>query len=335
MLNSSQTGFEYVKCNLCGSDDPKLLFKLPVRPQHRGQFNRDLWDIVRCNNCGLIYENPRPDSAARSIFYSFGNSEDRRFVDEWFLDNADINSIYWRQILKTMNHFISPGHLLDTGCGAGTFMIEAKKAGYTVSGQEISPFFAGYCREKLGLEIFEGELETLGLPSNSFDVLTAFDVIEHHPNPRQFLNEIHRLVHPDGLVVISTHDIGNFFARLYGVNWRYLGAIGHLTYFTRETLTQLLKVCGYRIVYIGGGHTIDANPAWEWLNRFTRFWRLIILRGLILWIYRPITAKVPRLTNWRIQIGAYSLTHQKLLMRAGKQIAMDDEMVALAIPNKI
>ena len=253
-------GIETICCNLCGADDTELLFKLPVIPYHQGIFNRDEWDIVRCRRCGLVYENPRSDAQARQYVYSFENEGDRRFVDDWFLDNADLNRATWQQVLKVLAKYKPAGTLLDVGCGAGTFLEEARRTGYWVKGQEVAPYFLRYCQETLGLEMYTGELEVLNLPAGSLDVVTAFDVIEHHPDPRRLLDEFRRLVKPDGVVVISTHDIGNWFARRYGVHWRYLGAIAHLTYFTRQTLSRMLDQAGFKVVYMGGGHTLDTSP---------------------------------------------------------------------------
>ena len=325
------TGIEYVRCNLCGDDNTRLLFKLPVRPQHIGVFNRDEWDIVRCQECGLIYENPRADTIARDYYYTFDNAGDYAFVQDWFLDNADLNRLTCKQILRAILHYCQGGNLLDVGCGTGNFLTEARKAGFDVSGQDVSPYFINYCRTHYDFPVYDSELETLGLPEASFDCVTSFDVIEHVRYPKQLLKEMRRLVRPGGLVVVGTHDIGNIFARLYGVEWRHMGAMGHITYFTRQTLSRMMNECSLDIVQHSGGHTVDGNKLAELRNYVTKFIRVVVLRSIILWIYKPITEHCPPLTHWGIRLGEATINHQKLLMRAGKQVVMNDNIILLAL----
>jgi SAM-dependent methyltransferase len=161
--------------------------------------------------------------------------------------------------------------------------------------------------------------------------VTAFDVIEHHPDPRSLLVEMRRIVKPGGLVVIGTHDVGNFFARIYGRHWRHMSAIGHLTYFTSSTLTKMMETSGFRVVHRGGAHTIDQTALAEWRNRIKQFFRLIALRAAILGIYQPLAAHIPILTRWKYQRAGFYLDHPKLLMRAGNQVIMNDNMVLLAL----
>jgi 2-polyprenyl-3-methyl-5-hydroxy-6-metoxy-1,4-benzoquinol methylase len=331
------SGLKYIPCHLCGADDTRLLYKLPVRPQYRGKFNRDIWDIVRCRQCGLIYTNPQPDRGALEYFYTFDNSVDQGFVQDWFIQCSDMNRVTCLQILRSMGRYLTAGRLLDVGCGPGTFLVEAQKAGFHVEGQEIAPFFIEYCQKQLGLNVHAGELDEHAgeldehaLKPASYDCVTAFDVIEHHPDPRKLLVEMRRLLKPEGLVVVSTHDIGNFFARLYGPKWRHLSAIGHLTYFTRQTLAGLLAKSGFQVLHVGGGHTIDRNDLAERMNFIKQFFRVIILRSLVLFLYAPLARLIPALSRWSISWNGIKLDHHKLMMRAGSQVIMNDNMVILA-----
>ena len=323
-------GIEYTHCHLCGASDATVRYKIPVRRDQQGIYGRDDWDIVQCDRCGLVYTNPRPDAAALDAYYSFTAEWDYQFVQEWFIQNADLQRATWQRFLRVMHRHAPAGRLLDVGCGAGTFLVQAQQAGYDVYGQEVSPYFVQYCREEHKLPIYEGELNALALQEGSFDVTAAFDVIEHHPHPEQMLQQMHRLLKPGGLIVISTHDIGNFYARLYGAKWRYLNPVGHLTYFTRQTLREMLRQAGFQILQTGGIHTIDNGRLAVMRNKIVQFVRVILLRSLIIAFYKPVAGRFPRLTRWQFRFRGAILNHQKLLMRAGSQIIMDDDMVILA-----
>lgn len=326
-------GIEYVRCNLCQADDYEVQFTIPVRDDQKGTFAQDEWDIVRCNHCGLIYVNPRPDTQAFAAYHEFENPQDFQTIQDWFIDNADLQRPTWRRYLQALQRFGKPGRLLDVGCGAGTFLVEAQRAGYEVTGQEVAPYFVDYCRRELGLTVFEGEIETLPLAPGSLDYATAFDVIEHHPKPDHMLREMHRLLRPGGLIAISTHDIGNPFARRYGAKWRFINPIGHLTYFTRQTLAAMLAKSGFQVLYKGGIHTIDGSAFAELRNWLVQFLRVIVLRSLVIGLYMPLARRYPALTNWRLKVGQGQWDHHRLTVRAGQQIVMNDDMVFIARRN--
>jgi 2-polyprenyl-3-methyl-5-hydroxy-6-metoxy-1,4-benzoquinol methylase len=323
-------GKQSVCCNLCGSNETKIRYTLPVREDQKGVFWRDEWDIVQCETCNLVYTNPRPDKEALTAYYRYENDFDYNYVQDWFIDNADLQRPTWQRFLKAMLRFDNPGYLLDVGCGAGSFLVEAKQLGYDVVGQEISPIFVDYCRNILGLKIYESEIEDLPFQKNTFDFITSFDVIEHHPDPRLLVSEMYRLLKPRGMAVISTHDIGNPFARIYGKKWRYLNPIGHLTYFDRNTLSKLLTENGFELLHTSGIHTIDGSKKAEFANWIIQFFRTIILRAMVIGIYKPVSSHIKPLRNWQIHYRGKTINHRKLLIRAGQQIIMNDDMVILA-----
>jgi len=328
---SVESDVEYVTCNLCGADNTALLFRAPTPQRYGNAFSRETWNIVRCRQCGLIYVNPRVGVSSLREFYCFENPADQTLVQEWFVDGADLQAPTWRRFLRIIHRYQPTGRLLDVGCGGGGFLVEARNLGYQVTGQDISPYFLDYCRSQHGLTVYGEELEALESMPGGFDCVTAFDVIEHHPDPKQMLTEIRRLLRPGGLAVVSTHDIGNLFARLYGVNWRHIHPVGHITYFTQTTLAKMLSATGFQVIHRGGLHTMDASTATEARNWLTQFGKVILLRSLILGFYRPLADHISTLTHWQFTWRGLRLDHTRLMMRVGQQIIMNDDMIFLAV----
>jgi 2-polyprenyl-3-methyl-5-hydroxy-6-metoxy-1,4-benzoquinol methylase len=325
-----RTGLRYTICHLCGSDDTRLLFQLPVPEHHKDHYALNTWNIVRCNRCGLIYENPQPDEQSLRKFYTFETHEDRRFVDSWFIGEAEHMHTIWRRYLAAMSKYIRQGELLDVGCGAGSFLVEAQKQGFSVAGQDIADFFVQYCWRTYGIKIFACAIEELAQSRQSyFDVITAFDMIEHHPQPKQLLQTIRGMIKPGGIVAISTHNVGNIFAKRYGSKWRHFH-FAHLTYFDRRTLTNLLEQTGFQVLKFGGLHTIDSSNAKEYRNYIFQFFKVIFLRFLILKTYMPIMKQFPRLTRWQLKLGRQTLNHERLVVRVGNQVILNDDMLLIA-----
>ena len=83
---------------------------------------------------------------------------------------------------------------------------------------------------------------------SSFDVITAFDVVEHLANPQEVLAKIRRKLKPDGLLVISVPLIDSFAARWFGKRWHAL-VPSHLNYFSRKSLKNFYESLGYGFDY--------------------------------------------------------------------------------------
>lgn len=74
-------------------------------------------------------------------------------------------------------------------------------------------------------------------------------LLEHLYNPRQTLEEVFRILKKDGMLAIAVPDVDHLRSRCYGKNWKYFGPPGHLWYFSKTTLRNLLESIGYSIVF--------------------------------------------------------------------------------------
>ena len=102
---------------------------------------------------------------------------------------------------------LAPGReLLDIGCGTGNFLAAERDAGYSVSGTELDRNAARFAKERLGLP------RVLGLtisefaekyPSEKFDVVTFFEVLEHQAAPVEFLEKVKACLRPGAYIALS------------------------------------------------------------------------------------------------------------------------------------
>jgi 2-polyprenyl-3-methyl-5-hydroxy-6-metoxy-1,4-benzoquinol methylase len=150
------------------------------------------------------------------------------------------------------------GRLLEVGCGDGDFLVSAETEGWSVMGVEYS---ATAC-EKTGRrlkngDVLCGELQTLRLPAEQFDLCVISDVIEHVRSPLDFLKEIYRVLKPGGALFIATPSMDSWSARLMRQKWMEFKA-EHLTYFDRHTLQTALFKSGFQDVIV--------EPGWKILN---------------------------------------------------------------------
>lgn len=140
------------------------------------------------------------------------------------------------------------GQVLDVGCGTGGFLYELQRTGkYQVIGIDINEYALSLAQQQ-GIRVQYGELVDLCFPAASFDVVTAWEVIEHVRDPEATLGEIHRVLKPTGTLLLSTPNGASWQARFWRNYWCGWDLPRHLQIFSRESLYELLRNSGFRII---------------------------------------------------------------------------------------
>lgn len=213
-------------------------------------FYCDNYPIVQCHNCGQIFTGIRLQAISRQNFYD-NPKYFKRMYGKFRLHPSSL----WHRIvaykrLKLIERFGARGKLLDVGCGYGIFLNTARRYGWSVFGVELSHLAYEYGRNFYSLDIFHGAVEEANYPDHSFDVITAWDVLEHLSDPIIFLKAIRRILKKDGICFFSLPNIESTAARVFKDKWWTLRPAEHIWHFTPRTITQLLNEQGYTILFL-------------------------------------------------------------------------------------
>ncbi len=241
-----KTYLETIFCPLCKEKMCKKLY-----PKHYAR-------IVQCVSCGLIYTNPRLKQRFLKHLYSeeyFKNNNSHVIgYADYVKDETNITKTFSKRLLEIERH-VTKGRILDVGSATGFFLNSARKNGWSVEGVEVSNFAANFAREKFDLQIYQGDITTLDLPKNSYDVITMWDVIEHVTNPIAVLKRLRMSLTDNGILVMTTPDAGSIPARLTKHKWvGYKLSDEHLTYFSKKTIENLFERAGFAMIdnhYVG------------------------------------------------------------------------------------
>jgi SAM-dependent methyltransferase len=245
---------EQIACPLCGSTSgsPSLLARDLVfaRPGR--------YALVRCGGCGLQYVNPRPTGEALGAHYPedyFGyaihEKESRlmRGVLGAFARGISLRRIGYLE--KVTGRIAPETRVLDVGCGVNHLLYHLKQArGCEGLGLDFKTEIVAHVKERLGMPILCGTLQTAGLQPGRFDIVTMMEYLEHEPDPLAVLREARRVTRDDGYLALELPHLSGLPARVFGSLWWNLDIPRHLVFFTPETLKSALERTGFELLRI-------------------------------------------------------------------------------------
>ncbi len=206
--------------------------------------------VIDCSACGFAHVMPLPIAEDIQRFY------EKDFYDTEMPDYfkyAEEDMAWW---MATYDHYYDlleahtkGRHLLDIGSGPGYFLDAGKKRGWKVLGFEPSSSAARYSAKR-GLTIINDMFSLEKAAAyGPFDAVMISLVFEHVPDPIRLIEEVKRVLAPDGLLCIIAPNDYNPLQKLlvekHGFKPWWLALKHHLNYFTVESLTELLRTHGF------------------------------------------------------------------------------------------
>jgi 2-polyprenyl-3-methyl-5-hydroxy-6-metoxy-1,4-benzoquinol methylase len=195
--------------------------------------------LVRCQQCSMIYANPVLASLISGEFYE--QSGESYYLSGPKLESDYANVRFDRELRLFRRH--SPaGSVLDVGCSSGAFLYQLNRrfpGGYQILGTDVSGPALNHA-ESAGVPVIRGDFLGENLIGRNFDAVTFWAVLEHLVEPKTFLEKAWSLLNPGGLCFILVPNMDSLAARLLGERYRYI-LPQHVNYFTRPTLMRLVQ----------------------------------------------------------------------------------------------
>lgn len=196
----------------------------------------------RCGDCSAIYVNPILNHERLHAFYLDETSYTQVLVNETQRSLDEKRFAYCLEVLDQLVR--APGRLLDVGCGPGTFLTVARARGWTVQGVEFNKACIALLAAA-GIDVIDVPIERAPLEPESYQCVALWDVLEHIASPADFLASIHRLLSPDGILMIEVPHVDSLVSRvLHEKSATFAGDV-HINFFGVATLTRLLERCGF------------------------------------------------------------------------------------------
>lgn len=206
--------------------------------------------LVKCKACGVGFVDPLPSPASIAT----------HFKEHYITDDLRLEQVYGelrREALTLIAAQVqrrkSGGRILDIGCAGGYFLdryfrsVEWQKFGVEPSGYAVRRAL------ERNIRTYEGEVLSVDLPLQFFDVITVAGVLPYFREPRQELSALRDSLKPDGLLVLElplgatqvwrhTTTLG----RMTGGGTRSIFDSPHLFFYDSPSLGLLLRETGFR-----------------------------------------------------------------------------------------
>ncbi|AIQ65876.1 hypothetical protein PSTEL_24970 [Paenibacillus stellifer] len=260
MMQDSQNIEKYKQkaevCPVCGGTEFDPLYSI------LGHDNF-LTEHYRCLDCCTVFMNPMPTEEYLDDFYNrtyYSKNHREKMGWDSKLDNINVAILNANENrMDLVENYLSAslrypkGKLLDIGCSTGHFLNEAKLRYWDVKGIEISDQAAQVARTKYGLDITTGTISAGMFDEGYFDVVTAWDVIEHIPDPKDFITNVKYILKSGGLLVLNTPNISSTASYFEQEKWRHLDPPLHVVLYDHISMGVLLKMFGFEILKISSG----------------------------------------------------------------------------------
>lgn len=260
------------------------------------------WNFYYCEDCKLVWINPRPiiDDVNKLYkeYHTHKLRKDKRnsgiknrikaSVLEEKYGYTDISSpkipfgkfitrlsllqdLVGSQIMMLDQNI--RGRLLDIGAGNGFFLNQMRELGWEVVGIEQDPVAASLAGKEYGISVFSGSLDDFPIEAEAFDVVTMDHVIEHLHDPMKSLEKVYKILKPGGYFALLTPNIESYGHIKFTDSWLHLDPPRHIYLYCIESIHKLINEIGFQLI---NSRTLSSSAWWVWIasNVIKRFGKI-------------------------------------------------------------
>ena len=240
-----------IKCYLCNSTSFKT----------RKGVVRDVPDleILECAGCGLVTLSSLEHIQA-GFYEKSGMHGTAPVPIETWLNNTDWDD---QRRFEMLSVALANKKVLDFGCGAGGFLVKAQSLAAHVAGIELEQRVQTHWAGRLTIH---PDIVSAGV---GYDIITAFHVVEHLPDPRNTLKSLAHLIANKGRIIIEVPSSEDALLTLFdcAAFQKFTYWSQHLFLFNAKTLQQLARQAGLKVTAIQQYQRYPLSNHMYWLSQ--------------------------------------------------------------------
>ncbi|MCZ8157108.1 MAG: class I SAM-dependent methyltransferase [Leptospira sp.] len=199
--------------------------------------------IFECKNCSLVFLSDFSHIEKTHYEESGMHGSNPVSIEEWLKESEKDDD----RRFKFLKQKILNKDILDFGCGAGGFLSKASSFANQRYGIELETRAVERLKS-LGVHVEKSPNAFIN-SNKKFDLITAFHVIEHLPDPETVIKELASLLKDNGELIIEVPNSNDALLALYQSKpfSEFTYWSNHLFLFNNESLKDLIKKCGLRV----------------------------------------------------------------------------------------
>jgi 2-polyprenyl-3-methyl-5-hydroxy-6-metoxy-1,4-benzoquinol methylase len=212
--------------------------------------SKESFAINSCNECDLLFTNPRPDQDNIWKFY-----DDSQYISHTNKTQTLKDIIYKLVRLYTTNQKINLIHkyshkptIIDYGCGSGYFLKQVLKNNNNAKGIEPAKSKTIPKTSLIYNYVYES-IEEIN-KNEKVDIITAWHVVEHIHELTQTLKQLKKRLNKKGYLIIAVPNHLSFDAKYYKEQWAGYDVPRHLYHFSQKCIHRLAKEIKMKVMAI-------------------------------------------------------------------------------------
>lgn len=229
----------YNSCPNCGNKN--ILYSLRVKDYTVSGEEFEIWE---CKNCTQRFTQNIPEKEDIGKYYQSEN-----YISHSDTTKGLVNNLYHKVRKHTLiqkrkliekSTGKNNGNILDVGAGTGAFLSTMKMSNWKIAGTEPDKNAREKARELHGINLDQSE-KINSLPEQSFDAITLWHVLEHVHDLHDYVEQLNKLLSPDGKLFIAVPNYTSYDATIYKEYWAAYDVPRHLYHFSPKAMKNLLK----------------------------------------------------------------------------------------------
>lgn len=202
---------------------------------------KDDRQIINCQKCGYIH-----------VFPMYNAEELEQFYENVFPESTP--SYLWFEKVYNIKNWKEKGTVLDIGCWEGMQLEFFMKEGWQCTGIELNKRAAAIAESK-GIEVHQISIRQFfnTFAAKKWDVINVAYLLEHIPEPTDFLIQIKKYLNEDGIIIVEVpNEFSPFqlaYLKKHNISPYWIAPPVHLNYFDKQGLENIMKRTGWAIIH--------------------------------------------------------------------------------------
>ncbi|HLD24467.1 MAG TPA: class I SAM-dependent methyltransferase [Patescibacteria group bacterium] len=254
--------------------------------------------LKKCSWCGLLITQTNTADRLKYVHEKYSG----QYIEDYPSALPKLHRRFSKHFSLIRRHKTG-GRWLDVGCGTGYFLkfLKGTDSGWRVFGIEPNTLLRKLAKKISGATITDGTMDRIPFDDGYFDMISCYDVLEHSAKLKKNMQELKRVLKPDGLLLIQAPNYRSVMAFITGARWDWWCIPDHILHFSYASLVHSVRNNGFAILR---SYTYE-DPA-DFISNVKSMFRKYFLTKAIYCLLLPLFLTAERI-GWFTHLGGLTV----------------------------